>query len=608
MASGMGEPFDPSTVVFTKPTPNPTIAYLQHFNESDHAKLEQSSLSDNPLDQPTSPTPSLFEEDGLRSVAESKIRYTVFANRPLRVIKLPDMKLLERGAVVQHLVKTRLENVVQQISAVEQRKYSNPTILATMDQYALREARNSAIDEWVEEVTKFALLSHTWEADEPNYENFYQESGRSKQGYKKLEKFCNTAREDYGAEFAWADTVCIDKSSSAELDESIRSMFTWYRNAHICIVYVGQTQSLLDLAADRWFTRGWTLQELLAPPRLKFYNKDWYPLTDFRNDKISDKDVGNLSGGTYSLQSRLLRKAISTATGIDIHHFLNFKPGFTSPPLPQRMRWVARRITTRAEDKSYCMMGIFGVSMVVAYGEGPERAFFRLFQAILEVGYARDWFLWRGKAVPSHIHPSRMIPSGPECYLSSDLQMDHQDAAGLGPLDEPLSLTNIGLPMRLVVVPACVAYSASYPRYYRPSDIRISCPLSDDVVTVTGIPINWKGGEAGTGLAATNIYALGIMNFYSEMDDIRTPKRLYSVLLRSTVGGGPAGFGQKQRKFLPKWERQETDKVLVFRCNEKFRRMALKDWSAEISKSKEWGKHNDGIGDHLMPNMQTLYL
>lgn len=94
------------------------------------------------------------------------------------------------------------------------------------------------------------------------------------------------------------------------------------------------------------------------------------------------------------------------------------------------------------------------------------------------------------------------------------------------------------------------------------------------------------------------------MNFYSEMDDIRTPKHLYSVLLRSTVGGGPVAFGQKQRKALTKWERQETDKVLVFRCNDKFRWMALKDWSVAISKSKEWGKHNDGVGDHLMPNTQ----
>ncbi|KIN96921.1 hypothetical protein M404DRAFT_1006413 [Pisolithus tinctorius Marx 270] len=159
------------------------------------------------------------------------------------------------------------------------------------------------------------------------------------------------------------------------------------------------------------------------------------------------------------------------------------------PPLPQRMGWVARRFTTRTEDKSYCMMGIFGTSMMVAYREGSERAFFRLFQAILEAGYARDWFLWRGKAVPSHIHPSRMMLSGPECYLSSDLQMNCQDAVRFGPSNEPLSLTNIGLPMRLLIVPARIADGD----YYRPDDFCISCSLSDNIVTVKGVRLKlWR--------------------------------------------------------------------------------------------------------------------
>ncbi|KIO07796.1 hypothetical protein M404DRAFT_59913, partial [Pisolithus tinctorius Marx 270] len=250
----------------------------------------------------------------------------------------------------------------------------------------------------VEDIARYAILSHTWEVDEPNYQDFHHPSSRGKQGYRKLEHFCNIAHEDYKVEFAWADTVCIDKSSSAELDESIRSMFAWYRNAAICIAYVGQTTSLLDLAADRWFTRGWTLQELLAPSRFKFYNKDWFPLTHFWNDKIREEDARKLGGGTHSLQFWLLGDAILKATGIEPRHFRDFNPGFEDPPLPERMRWVARRLTARAEDKSYCMMGIFGVSVLVAYGEGPERAFFRLFQAILDVACGRSWFLWAGKA------------------------------------------------------------------------------------------------------------------------------------------------------------------------------------------------------------------
>lgn len=138
---------------------------------------------------------------------------------------------------------------------------------------------------------------------------------------------------------------------------------------------------------------GWTLQELLVLSRLEPCSADWYSLTNFWDDKYVTGTSRKLMGGTYSLHFRLLGKAISTATGIDRNHFLNFKPGFMNPSSPERTRWVARRVTSGVEDKSHCMMGIFGVGMVVAYREGPEHAFFRLFQAILEVGYARDWFL-----------------------------------------------------------------------------------------------------------------------------------------------------------------------------------------------------------------------
>ncbi|KIN96938.1 hypothetical protein M404DRAFT_32786 [Pisolithus tinctorius Marx 270] len=363
--------------------------------------------------------------------------------------------------------------------------------------------RDSAIDEWVEEITNFAILSHTWEADELNYEDFHQESGSGNQDDKKLAKFCHIF-------------------SSAELDESIRSMFAWYHNAHICIVYTGQTQSLLDLAADHWFTQGWTLQELLAPSRLKFYNKDWYPLTDFRNDKISDEEMETLTGGT-SLQSRLLGKAISTATGIDRNHFINFNPGFMNTSLPERMRWIAQRTTSRMEDKSHCTMGIFG--------------------AILEVGHARDWFLWEGKALPFHIHPLCMIPSGPECYLSGNLQIDYWDC-----LDEPLSLTNIGPPITLLVVPARITYEPGISgEDFHPCNIRTSCPLSDDIVTPKGIPFEWHGSS----MEVTNKYALGITNLNSEMDNIPRLNHLHAVLLRRTVRHA---LSPKKRWSYCKWK------------------------------------------------------
>lgn len=101
---------------------------------------------------------------------------------------------------------SRLDSrLVQRVRVVQ---HWNPNIVAAGDQYTLRRMRDSAIDEWVEEITNFAILSHTWEADELNYEDFHQESGSGNQDDKKLAKFCHIVYEDYGAEFAWADNLC----------------------------------------------------------------------------------------------------------------------------------------------------------------------------------------------------------------------------------------------------------------------------------------------------------------------------------------------------------------------------------------------------------------
>ncbi|KAI6001022.1 hypothetical protein F5J12DRAFT_950137 [Pisolithus orientalis] len=503
--------FDQSTLIVDKPAPNPATTCLEQFSESDYTQLRQLSLSSSPLGG-----------DSLRSVAQSRIPSYIFANVPLGVIK---MKLIERSMAVDCLVKTKLEN-------------------ATKDEYSRSRARDEIISKWVEDIARYAILSHTWGVEEPDYQDFHQSSCHGKQGYKKLDNFCNIAHEDYNLEFAWADTVGIDKSSSAELDESIRSMSARYHNAAICIAYVGQTTSLPDLAADRWFTRGWTLQELLAPSRSKFHNKDWLPLTHFRNDKIREEDARMLSGGTYSLQFRLLSDAILTATGIKPRHFRDFEPGFVSPSLPERMKWVARRLTTRSEDKLYCMMGVFGVGLLVAYGEGPERAFFRLFQAILDVACERHWFLWAGKAVPRHIHPSRMIPSGPECYLSSNLKISALEALKMSSFDVLLSLTNVGLSMRLLVVPAHVA-----PPHDRdsPSDLRVYCSLFNDIAMVKGTPLK----------SSTDEFALGIFGGSPVTLVSGLLERVYAILLRRISS-------------RTNWERYETDAPLTFRFNDRF--------------------------------------
>jgi hypothetical protein len=123
----------------------------------------------------------------------------------------------------------------------------------------------------------YVILSHTWEDEEVTFQELAQPSAVSKKGYLKIKETCLKARR-HGHRYAWIDTCCIDKSSSAELTESINSMFRWYKNAEVCYAFLSDFRSGAsaedELAACRWFTRGWTLQELIAPTRLRFYNQD----------------------------------------------------------------------------------------------------------------------------------------------------------------------------------------------------------------------------------------------------------------------------------------------------------------------------------------------
>jgi hypothetical protein len=149
------------------------------------------------------------------------------------------------------------------------------------------------------QIPPYAILSHTWGVDEVTLEQFNhvltrEDSGSApvklSHGFWKITKACQQALID-GLAYVWVDTCCIDKSSSAELSEAINSMFRWYQNAEVCYAYLDDVQVALEpgvdgvllsderfseeeLARSRWFTRGWTLQELVAPNDVVFYEKD----------------------------------------------------------------------------------------------------------------------------------------------------------------------------------------------------------------------------------------------------------------------------------------------------------------------------------------------
>lgn len=145
-------------------------------------------------------------------------------------------------------------------------------------------------------IPPYAILSHTWEADEVSFQDLQNGTGELKAGYEKIRRCCETALND-GFEYAWVDTCCIDKTSSSELSEAINSMFRWYKDAEVCYVYLADVPSIPIMDGvessqgredirnmnglfwrTRWLTRGWTLQELIAPLSVIFFSKDWSEL------------------------------------------------------------------------------------------------------------------------------------------------------------------------------------------------------------------------------------------------------------------------------------------------------------------------------------------
>ncbi|KAI1260193.1 heterokaryon incompatibility protein-domain-containing protein [Xylariaceae sp. FL1019] len=246
--------------------------------------------------------------------------------------------------------------------------------------------------------TSYAILSHTWTSDEITFQQITDlETARNLPGFAKIEKTCELAR-NHGLEYAWVDTCCIDKTSSVELLEAINSMYEWYQNAKICFVYLPdlaydednpEAEALHDRLRDcRWWYRGWTLQELVAPESVSFFDSSWH--------QIGDKATN-------------LLEIISSITDIDSDVLENVTNP-SSVPIGIRMRWAAKRKTTRPEDIAYCLLGIFGINMPLLYGEG-DKAFKRLQEEISKQSNDMSLFAWvaRPDTEPSARHRSRGI-------------------------------------------------------------------------------------------------------------------------------------------------------------------------------------------------------
>ncbi|KAF8548536.1 hypothetical protein OG21DRAFT_750225 [Imleria badia] len=245
-------------------------------------------------------------------------------------------------------------------------------------------------------------------------------------GYEKLLRFCEIAKE-YDCEYVWSDTCCINKESSTELEEAIQSMYRWYQDAFICIVYLAKSSSIEDFANEPWFTRGWTLQELLAPGNLRMYGKNWTPICPKEKENTfallwshpnpnPDQRYPQRHPPSSHLpndkQSIYMLDAISKVTRIDAEYVRGF--GYIGASLSEKMRWASRRKTTRIEDAAYSLLGIFQVSMPITYGEGKV-AFRRLLEAIAQFSPDPTFFAWAGRCS----YYSIALPSSPSCFQTS---------------------------------------------------------------------------------------------------------------------------------------------------------------------------------------------
>lgn len=279
----------------------------------------------------------------------------------------------------------------------------------------------------------YAILSHTWhEGQEVSFQEMLDlaDETKKKSGYRKIVESARQAK-DMGYSYVWIDTCCIDKKSSSELSEAINSMFNWYKNSKYCFVYLADIETPQEripatrsFLRSRWFKRGWTLQELIAPLKVCFFDRNWNP--------VGEKGY--------------LAEDLSRATSIPESILRNTEP-VESMSIAARMSWAANRETTRVEDIAYCLMGIFDVSMPLLYGEG-RKAFIRLQEEIIRRSNDHSIFMWRDEVGQDSSYRGLLARSPDEFMHCSWLSFSPRAES-----DFPYFITNTGLQLNLKLAP-----------------------------------------------------------------------------------------------------------------------------------------------------------
>jgi hypothetical protein len=323
------------------------------------------------------------------------------------------------------------------------------------------------------QIPLYAILSHRWGPDEVSYQDFLAGRKKGGAGYAKILACCHYATQDYllldvnldlrhisfpshqeellqattvddfyewvqveRCDWVWIDTCCIDKSSSAELSEAINSMYSWYSRACVCYAYLsdvlkGETEKRTSraLKASEWHTRGWTLQELVAPKSLVFLDRTW-------------TDIGTRSNHKAS---------VALCTGIDEQLIEDSLQLLGNVSVAEKLSWAGGRTTSRREDEAYCLLGLFEINMPLLYGEG-DKAFDRLQGEIIRSSNDESILLW-DKRNFFRLVPGRVLADAPEQFLWEvpweERDGRHRYSGILGMSRPPFSITNQGLEFRV---------------------------------------------------------------------------------------------------------------------------------------------------------------
>lgn len=259
------------------------------------------------------------------------------------------------------------------------------------------------------EVPNYAIFSHKWREGEATFKHVEEGSHWRMKGWEKIKGVCSIAQER-GQKYIWADTCCINKKDKEEYSHAINSMYKWYAKSEVCYAYLDDVEDVNDedeMRRSEYFTRGWTLQEILAPEELIFFSKDWKNTMDRFDNPSMMSTVTGIGGGqaTFWFESR------------DSSRYL----------IQDVMSWASRRVTTYPEDRAYSLIGMLRVSMPTWEGENGTKVFVRLQEKWIEAGDDIDWSIFDWTAdFHSHENPSwpkphrSMLATSPRDFSEND--------------------------------------------------------------------------------------------------------------------------------------------------------------------------------------------